>query len=79
MKTIITLTDTDGGGVNVQYMTQLTKGELERGMIPQQSRGYQCAMRIHELLEDAKTIAAEVRTMQAETAEHEPGAARCWH
>ena len=79
MKTIVTLTDLPDGGVNVHIMTQLSAEETLDGKQPEQSPGYQTAQAFTTIVGNAKALAAEMRTMQAELAEREQGAARCWH
>jgi hypothetical protein len=75
VKTIITLTDTPEGGVDVQYMTQLTTEEIAQGFNPQDSAGYKAAYVIHSQLETARKL--EAATRLAGSAKREQGT--CLH
>lgn len=79
MKTIVTLTDLPDGGVNVHIMTQLTTPEIDAGVNPEHSNSYRLAQSFSAIAVNAKTLAEEMRAMQAEMAEQAQGAARCWH
>ncbi|MFA6700944.1 MAG: hypothetical protein WCS28_12350 [Thiomicrospira sp.] len=61
MKTIITITDDEKGGVDVQYMTQMTATEKEQGLQPMQSAGYRTALLINDIFNNAKSMIAEER------------------
>ena len=61
MKTIITLTDKPDGGVDVQYMTQMTTEEIATGFNPQDSAGYKAAYVIHKQLDMAAKLEAASR------------------
>lgn len=75
MKTIITLTDTQQGGVDVQYMTQLTTEEIAQGFKPQDSAAYKTACAIHKQLDMALKL--EAATRQTGAAKREQGT--CLH
>lgn len=69
MKTIITLTDMPDGSVNIQHMTQLSFDEIDRGMQPEQSPGYQLSKTFEQVIQSAKELAHEMRMMHAEAIE----------